>query len=91
MGAAIGSGLGGLTRPGLAKGGGTVGDTLGSSSFSIPGSITLPNPGRGDFGEPLSRLLLVSEVLALLLNLALRAFTSMLSSMIAFGDWFIGG
>lgn len=86
MGAANGSALRGLTGPGPAKGGGTVGAILWTGSFSIPGSVTLPYPGRGDFGEPLSRLLLVSEVLVLLLNLALRAFTSTLSSMIVCGD-----
>lgn len=85
--AAIGSTLGNLTRPGLAiGGGGTVGDSLWCArSLSVSGRISFPNPGRGDFGEPLSRLL-VSEVLALLLNRALRALTSTVSPMFAFSD-----
>lgn len=80
MGAAIGSALENLIMPGPAiADGSTVGDSLWwARSLSVTGRIALPNPGRGDFGEPLSRLL-VSEVLALLLNLALRALTSMLS------------
>ena len=80
MGAAIGSALGNLIIPGPAiEDERTVGDSLWwARSLSVTGRIALPNPGRGDFGEPLSRLL-VSEVLALLLNLALRALTSMLS------------
>lgn len=79
-GAATGSTLGNLIMPGPAiAGGGTMGDSLWwARSLSVTGRIALPNPGRGDFGEPLSRLL-VSEVLALLLNLALRALTSTLS------------
>lgn len=77
---AIGSAFGNLTRPGPAIGGErTVGDSLWwARSFSVTGRIALPNPGRGDFGEPLSQLL-VSKVLGLLLNLALRALTSMFS------------
>lgn len=79
------SGLGNLTSPGPVTGGGREGDSLGGTgSFSATGRITLPNPGRGDFGDPLSRLL-VSEVLALL-NRALRALTSMLSSIFIFSD-----
>lgn len=82
----IGSARGNLIRPGPAIGGGTVGDNLcWARLFSSAGKIPLPNPGRGDFGEPLSRLL-VSEVLALLLNLALRALTSTLSPIFAFSD-----
>lgn len=50
-----------------------------TGSFSDTGRMALPGRGRGDLGEPLSRLLL-SEVLVLLLNLALRALTSTLSS-----------
>lgn len=62
-----------------------MGESLCVSSLSATGRMALPNPGRGDFGEPLSRLL-VSEVLDLLLNLALRALTSTLSPMFSFSD-----
>lgn len=72
--AAMESGLGYLTGPGFAAGGITGIGSLKVSSLSFKGSITLPIPGRGDFGEPLSRLL-ASE----LLNFALRAFTSTVS------------
>lgn len=78
--AIIGSALGSLTRPGPDNWEGNgVGSFCWARLFSSAGRIALPNPGRGDFGEPLSRLL-VSEVLGLLLNLALRALTSTLSS-----------
>lgn len=77
-----GSGLGRRPGPGEAIGGeGMVGDSRRwARSLSVTsGSTDFPNAGRGDFGEPLSRLLL-SKATAWLLNLALRALTSKLSS-----------
>lgn len=78
-GAVTGSALENLISPGLTDGEGTAAVSLWVKLFSIIGRTALTKPGRGDFGELLSRLL-ESEILAWLLNLSLRAFTSTLSS-----------
>lgn len=81
MDGASGSGLGRRPRPGDAiVGDGADGDSrwLARSLSVTSGRTACPNDGRGDFGEPLSRLL-PSKVTPWLLNLARRALTSMLS------------